>query len=281
MPQPFSNSIGWLQPNCMLGADHRTLTIPLVVGGAVALVAGLLGALVAATTTIAVANPLGMAGVGLVCLVAGLAVNLAKTRPAPGESYPIPPEPRTKRGLLVGAAGGVLVVAMLLLAAFGPGASLASFLSEGTEGDAAVLEPAAAADPALPLATEEFTGTLQGLSLPVLGGAGTASVTHDVAATEGAAAMRLELAWTAGSGGASELALRLEAEVDGAWEEVASGQGGPGLVVDADALPAGATAYRAVVSLPSGSGTPSQAYTLYASSFAGAIPEGFAHGHEE
>lgn len=128
------------------------------------------------------------------------------------------------------------------------------------------LEPAAATGPVL-AESESFSGTLQGAALPLVGGAGAATATHALKLPDGVAAYHEELTWTPGPGGATTLSLTLEAEVDGAWQQVATATGGSPLALDAEELPADATAFRTTVALPANSGSTPVSYDLVVDSY--------------
>lgn len=243
--------------------DHRNFTIPLFIVGAAAFLAGAIGLVVDATTDLAVLNPAGAMGFGLILLFASVAVTFILN---PGAEIDTP----AKRTIPM-AAGAVVV---LLLAAVGGGAAVGGSVEPA--GPAGPLGNAApgVAQAAGFLSTEDFSASLQGVmtSTPIggIGGTGTTTQAHDLAIPATATSARFELDWEPASpGGATELQIRLETE-DGT--EIATMTGGPGIVLDVDDL---AEAARIVVSLADGRASTAQEYHAYASYFDGAIPGAF------
>jgi hypothetical protein len=261
-------------------SPSRAVTAPLVIGGAVALAASLVGGIVAATSDVAVPNALVVGAVGAAALLLGLLLQgyfrrRAELRTA--EVIPIPLAPRARRTRIAAGLLALVAAALLVLAVSGPGASFASLLRGGDAmEDALGVASDDVTDPLAPLGTEEFSfSQLQGVVVPGvtgIGGTGTTDQTHPLDVPAGATSARLELVWTAGSGQATELELFFENVTDGAVEVLGEATGGSVLVLDVTGMPAEPRELRAHVSLPDGAASAPVSYTLYVAYFAGDVP---------
>lgn len=239
----------------------RPVSLTLVTVGALALGVGALGLALQATTDVAVASPALAAGLGLWALLAGLALRVV-----------LGADPA--RAAAAGPSAALALAAFLLAV---PVLAMAATSGLPGFGDDAPVERQGLLDDAAPLLdAKAFEGRVGGANLPLVGGVGESRSLHEVELPDATRHVRVELDWDVSRGGAERLTLAIEVkDAEGGWQQVAQGEGGPGLAVDALDLPEGTAQVRILVQAPEGSAAPAgQEFEGVVSCFTGAIPEG-------
>ena len=227
----------------MTDLDHRTLSIPLFVLGALFATAGAIGLAVDAVSDLATNNPAGVLATGGILLFGAFAVT-ALLHPTSDLA--------ARRASAIPAVAALATV--LLLAAVGGGAALGS-TTVGTQATATGATEGATPSLAGLVGEEDFRGSVGGVATPLGDVGGASRVAHDLAVPQGAQALHVMLTWTAGTAGAEELVLRLETEEG---DVLAEASGASELTLDLGALPD--APLRVVVALPEGGASSGQEY---------------------
>lgn len=175
---------------------------------------------------------------GILAAIGGARARNELFRVAAGTGVAAAPAPTTIAPVQKSRAGFLVALAVLCLLLVG-GVTYA--LAGGGDGGAGTaIFPSSRDDggASANAVVQTFDGRVQGVRAPVVGGfnTGNSAAIHEMSVTPGRHALTATLNWSAsGAAGAESLVLILEAERDGAWTELARGEGGPGLVVEVPA----------------------------------------------